>query len=407
MTMSHTSYFPEDVTTSEATNDIPRDAIATFHRSLPRYRVTALYSCPTIAQRLGVKSVLVKDESVRLGLPSFKMLGASWATATAIGREWIGSKEPPVSLRWIDREMRRRFGPKWRIDRRLVAATDGNHGRGVARMARVLRLPALIFVPAGTAESRIRGIENEGARVEVVEGTYDDAIARSAREASSTTLVISDTSWEGYTETPTNVINGYSTMFSEMDQQLSGKTLDIVTLQAGVGAFAAAGMSHWSARDANVRPRFVVVEPTAANCLMLSARSREITLAPGPHDSTMAGLNCGLPSLIAWPVISQFADAFVAIDDDIAFDTMRLLADCGIVAGESGAAGLAGLLAITDESERSLMGLHSDATVLVINTEGATDPDNYKRVVGSTNQEVIRTRRRRQHVTQTVRLPDR
>lgn len=407
MTMSHTTYFPDARGTSPSAPLSPRVGIASFHRSLPRYRVTALYSCPAIAERLGVKTVLVKDESVRLGLPSFKMLGASWATATSIAREWLGTEDAPLSIRWIAREMRRRHGSHWRVGRRLVAATDGNHGRGVARMARLLRLPSLIFVPAGTAESRIRGIEKEGARVEVVEGTYDDAIARSAREASATTLVISDTSWEGYTETPTNVIHGYSTMFSEIDQQLSLKILDVVVLQSGVGAFAAAGMAHWSARDTNARPRFVVVEPTAANCLMLSAESHAITLAAGPHESTMAGLNCGLPSLIAWPIISHATDAYIAIDDDATFDAMRLLADCGIVAGESGAAGLAGLLAITDVAERDSVGLRDDATVLVINTEGATDPDNYNHVVGTTDKGVIRTRRRRQQATHTVRVSGR
>jgi len=377
-------------------------AIRSFHQSLPRYAITPLYSCPLLAERLGVARVLVKDESKRLGLPSFKMLGASWATATAISREWLGVSSPPESITQLKQDLAATYGGKWRVGRRLVAATDGNHGRGVARMARLLRLRCQIFVPAGTAPSRIRSIEREGARVDVVNGTYDDAIARSAEEASTMTLVVSDTSWDGYTETPTNVINGYSTMFSEIDDQMGHGQPSIVAFQAGVGAFAAAGMMHWANRGDTEKVGMLVIEPSTANCLMESASAGGITLVPGPHESTMAGLNCGLPSLIAWPIVSEFTAGYIAVDDDSTFDAMRLLAQCGIVAGESGAAGLAGLLAVSDHNQRRETGLTSGATVLVINTEGATDPVNYRRVTGETAKGVVRTRRRRQNRTQTI-----
>lgn len=390
---------------SVATTELPKaEAISAFHQSLPGYEQTPLYSCPTIAQRLGVARVVVKDESERLGLPSFKMLGASWATATAIAREWIGTTELPRSFNWIVSAMDKVHGRHWREGRQLVAATDGNHGRGVARMARMLKVSCHIFVPLGTARSRIRGIRSEGARVDVVDGTYDDAIARSAREATSMSLVISDTSWEGYTETPTNVIHGYSTMFSEIDRQLGDVTPNLVALQSGVGAFAAAAISHWGSATVDHRPRFLIVEPSAANCLLLSAQRGKITLAPGPHDSTMAGLNCGLPSLIAWPTIHEYADGYVAIDDNTTFEAMRLLAKCGIVAGESGAAGLAGLLAITDPNERGRLGMTGDATVVVINTEWATDPKNFRRAVGASAKGVMLTRHKRRSRTNTVQL---
>lgn len=401
------TFVPQRPRSASSTTPPETPAILAFHQSLPGYEQTPLYSCPTVADRLGVGRVVVKDESRRLGLPSFKMLGASWATATAISREWIGTTQAPRSLDWLVDEMAGKYGTRWRVGRQLVAATDGNHGRGVARMARRLKLSCHIFVPTGTAQSRIRGIQSEGARVDVVDGTYDDAIARSAREASPVSLVISDTSWDGYTETPTNVIHGYSTMFSEIDRQLGGEPPSVVALQSGVGAFAAAAIIHWAAGPRNRRPRFIIVEPSAANCLLASAQADAITLAPGPHDSSMAGLNCGLPSLIAWPTISEFADGYIAIDDSATFDAMRLLADCGIVAGESGAAGLGGLLALTDPNERERLGLTGDATVLVINTEWATDPGNYRRVVGRTARGVMLTRRRRQKRTNTVRLQDR
>jgi diaminopropionate ammonia-lyase len=396
------TFFPTTRPSSAAVPVLDTRAIRAFHQSLPGYAVTPLYSCPLLAERLGVARVLVKDESKRLGLPSFKMLGASWATATAISREWLGFAANPESIAQLKRDLASTFGRTWRVGRRLVAATDGNHGRGVARMARLLRLRCQIFVPAGTAKSRIRSIEREGARVDVVNGTYDDAIARSAEEASATTLVVSDTSWDGYTETPTNVINGYSTMFSEIDDQMGLAQPNVVAFQAGVGAFAAAGMMHWANRRKPSDVTMLAIEPSTANCLMESARAGAITLVPGPHESTMAGLNCGLPSLLAWPIVEEFTDGYIAVTDDSTFAAMRLLAECGIVAGESGAAGLAGLLAVSDPDQRRHTGLTSGATVLVINTEGATDPLNYRRVTAETAKGVMRTQRRRQNRTHTI-----
>jgi len=350
-----------------------------FHRSLPGYRVTPLLDVPDVASRVGVARVLVKDESERLGLPAFKMLGASWATARAIQREWL----PELRELTID-ALRTALGST--SGRRLAAATDGNHGRGVARMAKMLGLGATIFVPAGMAAARIGDIESEGAEVIVVDGSYDDAIIRSAQESSDLVLVISDTSWEGYTQTPTDVILGYSTMFTEIDDVLEAngqRNPDVVLLQSGVGAFAAAGLRHFRAPARDHPSRGIIVEPTHADCLLRSARAGVIAEAPGPHDSTMAGLNCGLPSALAWPIVKSAAGAYISIDDEHAHAAMRLLADNGIVAGESGAAGLAALLAtLGDEDARAGLGIRPDSVVLVINTEGATDPVNYANRVG-------------------------
>ncbi|WP_051388922.1 diaminopropionate ammonia-lyase [Arthrobacter sp. 35W] len=371
-----------------------------FHAQLPGYGPTPLWDCPAVAEALGVARVLVKDESSRLGLPSFKMLGASWATARAIQRHWLdggldGEAGAP-QLNQLRTDLAASSG------RRLVAATDGNHGRGVARMAAMLGLGCAIFVPAGTAGARIRSIESEGATVEVVEGSYDDAIARSAQEADGDSLVISDTSWEGYVQTPSDVVHGYSTLFLEIDQALarsSRPSPGVLALQAGVGSFAAAGLAHYGSpgsalrtsarRTTAQRPRTVVVEPVAANCLMRSAQSGGITEAPGPHRSTMAGLNCGLPSMLAWPTVANAADHYLAIDDEPAYAAMRLLAGSGIAAGESGAAALGALLAVVDPQDREALGLRADATVLLVNTEGATDPVNYLAQVGSSADDVL------------------
>jgi diaminopropionate ammonia-lyase len=355
-----------------------------FHKSMPGYEATPLYDCPTLAKRLGVATVLVKDESLRLGLPSFKMLGASWATANAIQRHWLGKSEPPVSLEEIKKALASRTGLS------LAAATDGNHGRGVARMAKLLGLECSIFVPSGTALSRIEDIASEGASVTVVPGTYDDAILRSAEEQSETTLVISDTSWEGYIDTPADVIRGYSTMFREIDESLIGKPqVDVVSFQSGVGSFAAAGLVHYKLEPRSHRPFTVIVEPEDANSLMKSAERGEITEVPGPHRSMMAGLNCGLPSMIAWPIVSQFSDAFLAVDDEAAYLGMQLFAELGIVAGESGAATL-GAFASLKKSQYGQLGLDSESVVLFINTEGATDPVNYLIQVGKSPEEVLK-----------------
>ncbi|WP_199245815.1 diaminopropionate ammonia-lyase [Leifsonia sp. AG29] len=347
-----------------------------FHESLPGYEPTALYSLPQVARQLGIAEVLVKDESERLGLPAFKMLGASWATARAIRRSW-GSQDTPLSLDGLAALVQ--TGPP----RRLVAATDGNHGRSVARMARLLGLACDIYVPEGTADARIRGIESEGASVEVVPGSYDDAIIRAAREEDRDSLVISDTSWPGYVETPTDVINGYSTLFEEVDERLAatGRARPShVFLQAGVGAFATSALQHYDRTD-GAMPVGVIVEPTRANCLMRSAEEGRMVAAPGPHTSTMAGLNCGLPSELAWPVVYSLAVAYATVDDDDTHRAMRTLADAGVVSGESGAAGLAALLAL-DDDQRAALGLGPDSTVLVFNTEAATDPVNYRLQVG-------------------------
>lgn len=374
-----------------------------FHRNMPGYAATPLLNCPNLAEALGVATVLVKDESSRLGLPSFKMLGASYATARAIQREWLPDPvedmtggDPTVGDLTVER-IRSQLTTRHGL--RLVAATDGNHGRGVARMAALLGLGCTIFVPIGTAAARISDIQAEGASVEIVDGTYDDAITRSAKESAADTLVISDTSWDGYTRTPADVILGYSTMFREIDSVLTARRRlgpDLVCFQAGVGSFAAAGLRHYRPTRRAPGPRTVIAEPTSANCLMRSAQQGRMSAAPGPHTSTMAGLNCGLPSMLAWPVVFTGADAYLAVDDGFAYQAMRLLAAAGVVAGESGAAGLGALLAVAAaQTDRRTLGLTASATVLVVNTEGATDPVNYRRQVGVDAAEVERTRAER------------
>lgn len=346
-------------------SNAPRD----FHRRLPGYAPSPLVEAPGLAAGAGVDRVLVKDESARLGLPSFKILGASWGTYRALEDHTGGLGE------WgtLD-DLRARL--ERHLPLALAAATDGNHGRAVARMARWLGLEARIFVPEGTVAARIEAITSEGASCEIVAGTYDDAVARSAEEASEDCLVISDTSWPGYEDVPRRVIEGYSTIFAELDEQIDGAP-DLIVVQVGVGALAAAAVRHF--RHGPAAPEMVAVEPERAACVLASVEAGEIVTIPGPHDSIMAGLNCGTPSVVAWPDVSQGFDLYLATSDERARAAMRALADDGIVAGETGAAGAAGLAEV---AEAGLVELRSDATVLLLVTEGATDPDAYRAVVG-------------------------
>lgn len=342
-----------------------------FHRSWPGYRATPLRSAPTAARALGVRSVLVKDESSRLGMSSFKILGASWASHRALC-EWL---ELDVSeIRGLD-QLADRLAARPPLT--LVAATDGNHGCAVARIASLLGLGADILVPADMAPARVEAIRREGARVTVVDGSYDEAIEASARLADETHLLISDTSWEGYTEVPGWVIDGYATLVHEIGQQLAEAAAEwpsVVAAQIGVGAFAAAVARGF----AGSTDHMIGVEPVGSDCVMKSIEAGGITQLPGRQTSIMAGLNCGTPSPLAWHDVTRGIGRFVAVEDESAESAMRLLARDGIVSGESGAAGLAGLLAFADE-----LSLSPNDDVLVISTEGATDPDAWTRCVGA------------------------
>ena len=354
----------------------PERAALDYHRRLPGYERSPLLEAPPLAAELGVGRLWVKDESSRLGLPSFKILGASWGVYRALDEhagglgDWASVDQLAAAL-----EPHRPLT--------LAAATDGNHGRAVARMAKLLGLAARIFVPAGTAAARIEGIESEGASCEVVDGTYDEAVERSAREAGERCLVISDTSWPGYFDVPRWVIEGYSTIFWEIEDQLSERAEDgpdLVVIQIGVGALAAASVRHFR-REGGRAVRMVGVEPERSACVLASMEAGRLVTIPGPHDSIMAGLNCGLASPLALPTVTAGFDAFVAVDDDHCRTSIRALAAEGMDVGETGAASLAGLHAVVREHAAGLP-LPPETTVVLLVTEGVTDPVGFEAVVG-------------------------
>ena len=363
------------------------EVLLAFHRRLPAYEPTPLLSLPDLAAALGVRELLVKVEAGRFGLPAFKLLGASWATWCALRRRLAaqaGTSAAGALDEWADvHELAGLVEPL--LPFRLAAATDGNHGRAVARMARWLGFGATVFVPAGTTEARIAGIEAEGAAVVVVPGSYDDAVARAAGEAGERCLVVNDTSGPGDTDVPRWVAEGYGTMFVEVDQALAraGRGApDAALVPIGVGALAAAAVRHLRRRS---RPVHVIgVEPTGAASMTASVLAGEPVTVAQPC-SIMAGLNCGTPSPVAWPVVSRGASGFVTVDDDWARLAVRTLAACGIEAGETGAAALAGLMALCRQGGATPLAtlVGEEASVLVLATEGASDLVAWRAIVGA------------------------
>ncbi len=362
-----------------------------FHRQIPGYRPSPLRNLSGLASMLSVGGIWVKDESVRLNLNSFKVLGGSFAIYQFI-RSKLGLNGEDLSYdELVSEATRAKVG-----DITFATATDGNHGRGVAWGASKLNCKAVIYVHKDTSMARIKAIEAYGAEVRVVDGNYDDAVHQATVDADANGWqVISDTSWEGYTDIPSWVMQGYTTMLTEAQEQLAGTGIvkpTHVFVQAGVGALAAATTGFYSSRFGADRPTTIVVEPSEANCLIHSAR-----IGDGkPHDVTgelqtiMAGLACGEPSPIAWDVLWDTVDAFVSCPDYVAAKGMRvygvpLHGDPFIVSGESGAVTLGALMFTADYAEfhdlKEYIGLGPDSQVLLINSEGNTDPEYFRRVV--------------------------
>lgn len=348
-------------------------AIRRFHASLAEYRPTPLHSLPGLARELGVGGIFVKDESQRLGLNAFKVLGASWAAHRFFARNAGGADT-------------------------LAAATDGNHGRAVAWAARQAGKRAVIYVPRQAVAARIAAIRVEGAEVVVVDGTFDDAVRRADEDSRANHWqVFSDTAYPGYMEIPAWIMDGYSTMFAEIDAQLAdlrSRPPDMVMVQAGVGGLAGAAVRHFLSAEREHRPVLVAVQSSAADGLVESASSAdgEPHATRGDQDTMMAGLACGMPSLVAWPVLRRGVTLFISVEDRFAAEAMRRLyfpahADPRIISGEAGAAGLAGLMALCRAAEfadaRERLGISGNTSVLVLNSEGDTDPVNFAKVTGS------------------------
>lgn len=360
----------------------------------PGYAPTPLRSLPGLAREAGIDRIWYKDESARFALGSFKALGGAYAVLRLLARE-VTARVPGVPVTALDLVV----GRHAKVTRTLTVATatDGNHGRSVAWGAQVFGCNCVIYVPAACSPGRRAAIESYGATVVVVEGLYDDAVRRAAADAAAGGwFIVSDTSYSGYMDIPRDVMQGYSVMVEEAITQLpSSERPTHVFIQGGVGALPAVVCGHLWESWGRQRPRLVVVEPHRADCLYQSAVAGRPTKSAGDLDTVMAGLACGEVSLLAWAILERGADDFLTIPDEGAIRTMRKLAEGGqggrpIVAGESGVAGLAGLLcAAAHEDTRQALGLAPDARVLVFGTEGATDPLVYAELVGRSPEAVL------------------
>ena len=345
----------------------------------PGYAPTPLIDLPGAAQAARVASVHIKDEAGRFGLGSFKALGGAYAV--------LGTVQSELSRRGnaahaTGAELAAGVHAEAARAITVCCATDGNHGRSVAWGAQRFGAACCIFVHGTVSAARVAAIAAYGAEIRRVPGTYDDAVRMAAAAAEREGwLVVSDTSYPGYTEVPREVMQGYRLMMEEALEQAPAAPTHVF-VQAGVGGVAAAVSVHGRSR-LTPEPVLVVVEPERAACLLASAASGGIAVVGGGLETIMAGLACGAPSLLAWEELERGAAGFLAIPDAAAVDAMRLLAKCGVVSGESGAAGLAGLmLAAGDPMARAALGLGAESRVLLFSTEGATDPALYASLVG-------------------------
>jgi len=339
-----------------------------YHKSLLAYQSTPLVSLPNLAKKYNIGNIYIKDESHRFGLSAFKGLGASYAINKIL------EQNPNVEI--------------------FCAATDGNHGRAVAWASKIASKKAIIFVPGDTTENRINSIRSEGAEVIKFDGNYDETCVF-AEEVSKKKgwQLVQDTAWENYEEIPAQIMAGYLTAFQEIEDNLHSlpaPKIDIVFLQAGVGSWAAAAVWYYLNRYGNNRPKIVLVEPYEADGILASFKANKRINPDCTFKTIMAGLNCGIPSLNAWDIIKNGADISIKVKDEFAELAIRELyyangADERIIAGESGVGGLAGFIDImtTDDSRVLIekLEIKSTTSVLIYNTEGATDIDSFNKII--------------------------
>ncbi len=386
------NYGTKDVTRSKQMFPIEMARISSrFHRQIPGYKMSPLRSLPHLARMFKVGGIWVKDEAVRLELNSFKVLGGSFALYRFI-QERLGLEDEAMRYEYLTSdEVKEKLGVVT-----FASATDGNHGRGIAWAAQKLGQKCVIYVHQETSKRRIDAIRSYGAVVKVIDGNYDDAVRQIVIDAKKNGWeIISDTSWEGYTTVPGWIMQGYTTMMAEIQEQFSGQGIikpTHVLVQAGVGALAAAVIGYYHSLFGQDAPKCIVVEPENAACLLHTAKINDgkVHSIDGNLDTIMAGLACGEPSPIAWDILKDTVDAFVAVPDYIAAKGMRIYAtplagDPFVISGESGAVTLGALVAILKENGvealRDFLAIDEESQVLFINTEGNTDPVQFRQII--------------------------
>ncbi len=357
------------------------DTAYNFHKTLPGYLPTPLLNLRHFAKKIGIGDCYIKDESQRLGLNAFKVLGASYAMAEEI-KKYVPEGQSNLSFESIKSH-------KTSIkDLTFVTATDGNHGRAVAWCAEQYGCRAVVFMPKGSSEIRLKSILEHKAKAEITELNYDETVKYAESEAiKNNWVLLQDSSWPGYTEVPRNIMVGYKTMVQEFFEQTSDWPTHVIA-QAGVGSFAASIFSSFIS-STKQQPKFILLEPSGAACFFNSVKvgDKKPHLTPD-LNTMMAGLSCGMPSILAWDIIVPIADIFVICEDNIAIKGMQILSqptegDPSIISGESGAVPIGFLHEVATNplysDLRDQLQLDVSSKVLFFSTEGDTDPELYKK----------------------------
>ncbi len=367
------------------------DKAINFHRTFPDYQPTPLRQLSKLANNLGVGGIYVKDESYRFGLNAFKALGGSYAIGRYLAQRLNKDINDLPFQTLTSPEIKEQLG-----DITFATTTDGNHGRGIAWTARQLRQKSVVYMPKGSSEYRLERIRSEGADAEITDMNYDDAVRMTASEAEKHGwVVVQDTSWEGYEEIPTWIMQGYGTMSAEALEQLNNFGIEKPThifVQAGVGALAGSVQGYFASIFKEDSPKTVIVEADQADCLYKSAVAGDgkPRVVGGDMATVMAGLACGEPNLIGWNILRDYSDMFVSCPDWVAAKGMRVLAnpllgDPKVISGESGAvtAGLLSSILLDDafKEAREALQLNEKSQILIFNTEGNTDPFKYRSIV--------------------------
>lgn len=335
----------------------------------PKYVATPAVSCPDIAEKTGVESVIVKDESNRLGQKSFKSLGGAYAVTRA-------------HQRWQDSGGQGEFV--------VTCVTDGNHGLSVAYGAQQLGVRCVVHIPDVVTEDRAAAIASYGAEVVRFPGNYDEVTRRNRELAAENgwTIVTDTSSVEVEVESVLDVMQGYRVLGQELVDEWEQLQPTHIFLQAGCGGMAASVVGHLLTRMPLADlPTVVIVEPAEAACLVETARANAPAVVTGALHTMMAGLSVGEISLAAWEILAGSAEFFLSITDDDVAPAMRMLGKPAVdrpavVSGETGAAGVAALLSLSKDREKfGRLGLNERSRVLAINTEGDTDPLLYERLL--------------------------
>jgi diaminopropionate ammonia-lyase len=351
-------------------------------KAWPGYQPTPLRRLDGLAAQLGVGRIYYKDEGGRFGLGAFKAVGGAYAVLRHLQSKLGGTVSVDDLLAGTYRDRTK--------DITVCTATDGNHGKSVAWGAKLFGCRAVIYIHAGVSVGREQAIAAYGAEMRRIPDNYDASVRACAADAAKNGWqVISDTTWEGYQEIPRHVMHGYGVMMGEMLAQLPDSELPThLFIQAGVGGLPAAAAGYlWLEYDA-LRPKVVVVEPEKADCHYQSAKAGKPTAVTGKLDTLMAGLACGEVSPLAWTLLDKASFAFMTVPDEAAVFAMKALAkgiggDQKVVGGEAGVGGLAGLItAAIDAPPRDALLLDRQSKVLIIGSEGATDPVLYEKLVG-------------------------